>query len=101
MSRYDFNKEHMASIYLGDAGRYFFGAWASKNGLWAECAMGALQNAVAALGYELRPITTPQQDNDTCLARRVAEDGPLPVTEKPGFDGRDGGRMHPINSGAE
>lgn len=40
---------------------------------------------------------SPQADHDACLARRVAEDGPPPVTDAPGFDGRDGGRMN-INS---
>ena len=43
----------------------------------------------------------PQAEHEACLARRVAEDGPPPVTDAPGFDGRDGGRMNPINSGAE
>lgn len=43
----------------------------------------------------------PQADHEACLARRVAEDGPPPVTDAPGFDGRDGGRHHPISSGAE
>ena len=55
----------------------------------------ALRRAIAAY------TDNPQAEHEACLARRVAEDGPPPVTDAPGFDGRDGGRMNINSIGAD
>ena len=89
MSPRDFGKETTASAYFAEAVKCFRAASKTGDEIWAALAECALKNAVAKFGYELRPITTPQQDADACLARRVAEDG------------RDGGRMNINSIGAD
>lgn len=57
--------------------------------IWPEDALSAalqerLKKAIAAY------TDNPQADHEAALARRVAEDGPPPVTEREGFDGSAG-----------
>ena len=87
MSARDYLPEHKASIQLDHASRQFLIAWASRNPYGAKEGMKGLRSAVEELGYELRPIMTPQEAHDACLARRVAEDNPLPSA----------GHMNPAN----
>lgn len=69
----------LASVHFSDAARYLCAAMAvnlrtTANNAWRESAMNSLRSAVAALGYQIVPITTPQQDHERCLANRLAED---------------------------
>lgn len=75
----EFRGMSIASIYCSDAARYFASAMAVEGrkgaaNVWCEYAMNSLRSAVAALGYQIVPITTPQQDHERCLANRLAED---------------------------
>lgn len=54
----------------------------------AELTVDDIRAMAAARGYDLVPRMTAQQAHDELLSKRVAEDGPPPVTSAPGWDGR-------------
>jgi len=84
----DFDAEHNVAYKLQHAAIHFAIAWAKNNHRFSEIGRTGLREAAALLGYDLVPIQTAQESHDAAIARRVAEDGPPPVTSAPGFDGR-------------
>ena len=84
----DFDAEHSAAYRLQQAAMHLAIAWAGNSHSFSRLAYGELKEAAAILGYDLVPRQTAQEAHDAAIARRVAEDGPPPVTSAPGFDGR-------------
>lgn len=88
MSDDNFDAEHHAAQLLQHAAINFAIAWAKNSRSFSELGRSGLKEAAALLGYDLVQRQTAQESHDAAIARRVAEDGPPPVTSAPGFDGR-------------
>ena len=84
----------LASVQMMNAGRCMAMAIGDNfddptTSRWFDPAIESFKKAARNTGFTLVPITKPAEDHAEAIARRVAEDSPVPITDEPEFDDRD------------